>query len=738
MNSTNKKKQDHTMHRNESILHCQEQIRTLRHQLQQHKRAWKQHYTETALRRIGGDAWLDLSTKEQISKSNLLLLLKRENEALPYPLCGSHFWTQQLPSHLQNDRELWLARLKRPEMCCLSELCGITLPESLLNDLEVVTAAVRACPKLLLEWETLSVAEPFWDDRQVFQALLEAEGRREPYLRLFSVTVRSDAELMLQALRQGIRVFEVLPKALRNSKSFALQAAAILQMSSRKSYGPKCLKAFSRRLKADLDVVRAFCHADGTSLACASYAARRNHNIVRTACLQEPTVFVYCVKGRTRTKLNQDPTFWSEVLQRAQVRCECSFTVVNDKLVLDPHIALWDRLWENMPQNIRTNREIALLMLEKAPSSSRYRALPSSVWSEPSFLLQVAAMGRLHSLPVVDCLELGLLPHLDLDFCCQLVSHAFLCPHVVQTMMHQFPAAASHRRFWESWNPSQMERTLILIWEQMPEDIRNDKEIMMKFATCEEAAEHLAHIILWEPEDLDIMEQLLRTYPEALEEVPNDIQELYPELMAQCIADLPEDSFLLEGLHDVISEELWDCREVALAWIRKGGEDLFFLEDYFDDDEEIFLAVAEHNWEDFTMASESLLNDKEFLTQAVAKNERIWTLLETEMKEDFDIALTAFAAHPNLPYYAADDDFSFLVAFARNVRDRLEIHDSFIELVLCSMDLPSSTNIFATLNQGRHTTLQYKKSIAEYIGLPMGSYLVKLKSASEHLAIWGF
>ncbi len=736
--STNKKKHDNIMHRNESILHCQEQIRTLRHQLQQHKRAWKQHYTTTALRRIGGDAWLDLSMKEQISKSNLLLLLQKENEALPYPLGGSHFWTQQLPSHLQSDKELWLARLKRPELGCLSEVCGITLPESLLHDRDVVIAAVRACPKFLLEWETLAVAESFWDDRRVFQALLEAQGRRDPCVRLFSVSLRSDAELMLEALRQGIRVFEVLPKALRNSKSFALQAAAILQTSSHKSYGLKSLKAFSPRLKADLEVVRAFCQADGTSLACASYAARRNLDIVRTACFQEPTAFVYCVKGRTRTKLNQHPSFWLEVLQRAQVLCECSLTVVNGKLVLDPRIALWDRLWENMPQNIRTNREIALLLLEKAPSSSRYRSLPLSVWSEPSFLLQVAKMGRLHSLPVADNMELGLMPYLHLDFCCQLVSHEYLCPHVVQAMMHQLPAAASQRRFWESWNPSQMEETLEFIWEQMPEDILNDKAIMIKFAKCDEAAEHLARIILWEPEDRDILEQLLRTYPEALEEVPNHIQELYPDLIAQCIADLPEDSYLLEGLHDVICEELWGHREVALAWIRKGGEDLFFLEDYFDDDEEIFLAVAEHNWEDFNVASESLLNDKKFLIQAVTKNEQIWTVLETEMKEDFDIALTAFAAHPNLPYYAADDDFSFLVAFARNVRDRLEIHDSFVELVLCSMDLPSSTNIFTTLNQGRHTTLQYKKSIAEYIGLPMGSYLVKLKKASEHLAIWGF
>lgn len=724
---------EQNMQRNEEITACQDNIRILRQTLQKHKRAWKEHFVQTALRRIGAEAFFDLTTKEQKSKANLLILL--EYDKLPYSL-GGGFWNN---SPLKDDRDLLLARLRRPHF--VQELGAVVfvLPDSLKGDREVVTAAVRAYPMLLAQLENDDKVEWYWEDKTVLRALFEAEkfDRREDYLRRFSVTLRSDSNLMLEALRHGIRVFEVIPKKLRNSHEFALQAAAIMS-STKYNYGPKCLKSFSQRLKSDFMVVHAFCRCDGSSLACASYAARRNLDIVRTACQQEPTALIYCLKGSARTRLIQDKSFWIEMLRRAEPVCGCPFTILRDKLILDDRIKLWNRLWEILPPPFQQDPEIVLLMLQKAPPSSHER-FSLSLLANKSFLVDVAALGRLYAIPAAEVIESGLVT-LDLEFCCQIFSQELVSVDVAITLVNVFPDLYSHRRFWECVNPSQLEETLDFLFEDMPDDIANDKEIMLRFSTCERAVEHLA-AKLWETsllDDRDVIENLLSIHPEALLDIPDYVQELYPDLVAKCIENLLPDSYLMECLHDAIDESLWSNRDIAMAWIRKGGEDLFFLDEYFSDDEEVFLAVAEHNWDEFYMASVSLLTNKEFLIKAVSVNGQVWTMLEEEMKEQFDIALAAFSASPNLAYYCAGEDFSFLTTFARKVRNELQIHDSFVQLFVCSTDLPSSGNIFAMLNQGQHTTLQYKKVIAEYIGLPRGDYLCRLKSASENLALWGF
>jgi len=53
---------------------------------------------------------------------------------------------------------------------------------------------------------------------------------------------------------------------------------------------------------------------------------------------------------------------------------------------------------------------------------------------------------------------------------------------------------------------------------------------------------------------------------------------------------------------DDVDEGLWSNKEVALAWVSKGGD--YMHDDFpveFEDDEDIFLELAEHNPSDFLL-----------------------------------------------------------------------------------------------------------------------------------------
>eukprot|EP00523_Entomoneis_sp_CCMP467_P015522 CAMPEP_0168769392 /NCGR_PEP_ID=MMETSP0725-20121227/2378_1 /TAXON_ID=265536 /ORGANISM="Amphiprora sp., Strain CCMP467" /LENGTH=1046 /DNA_ID=CAMNT_0008818799 /DNA_START=778 /DNA_END=3918 /DNA_ORIENTATION=+ len=330
-------------------------------------------------------------------------------------------------------------------------------------------------------------------------------------------------------------------------------------------------------------------------------------------------------------------------------------------------------------------------------------------------------------------------------------------------------------------------------FSKLPNHLLSDKDCMLQ-AIHLHAKSALQWINLDLMQDDDIVQACLQAMgPAALEYIPDETQIEHPDWVAQAIrsdtgdsADHGNDQIGNEdvdnsasnnsllnlaalrqqrefeepiniwSMYNWIHEELFLHREVALAWVSRGGD---YLHDEFDlsleEDAELFLLIARHNWCDFMFASESkLLSNKEFMTLAVTQNGYVLREGRRGLSTDFDLALIAFAQKVDLVDHfewtlVESSDYAFLTDFAAHVRKRLVEHQSFIQFLIgiekgeageiaflkdhlvisCDLDL---------LKIGKETTNALSQHIASYIGVPTGSDLKLLRQASTNLANYGF
>ena len=72
-----------------------------------------------------------------------------------------------------------------------------------------------------------------------------------------------------------------------------------------------------------------------------------------------------------------------------------------------------------------------------------------------------------------------------------------------------------------------------------------------------------------------------------------------------------------------VPEDMWNNRDVVLAWIKRGGRVLESFERTLARDRELALALAEFNWSEFHKVGDTLVRDKAFMIQAVQRDGRV-------------------------------------------------------------------------------------------------------------------
>ena len=271
-----------------------------------------------------------------------------------------------------------------------------------------------------------------------------------------------------------------------------------------------------------------------------------------------------------------------------------------------------------------------------------------------------------------------------------------------------------------------------------PLSIRNDKELMLVAIQNDYYAfEHCSDEL---QRDKDIV---MRAIPSMLYHVHDDFQQENPDVVIAAI-ELADKSDLW-SVYDDVHYELWENRDVAKAWLTKGGD---WLEDDFPEsfceDEELMLLVAKHNASELKNAHARLRADKDFMMKAVAEDGRLIKIVDDEeLREDYELVLVAFAKdHRAIQYYSGAEDFEFIVEFARNVRSELEEHDTFVSHVLKPMAsaIVSEGNHecpLAMLNQGPEMLKFYEETLSSYLDLAKDEELEELRRTSANLLAWG-
>lgn len=214
---------------------------------------------------------------------------------------------------------------------------------------------------------------------------------------------------------------------------------------------------------------------------------------------------------------------------------------------------------------------------------------------------------------------------------------------------------------------------------------------------------------------------------------------------------------------------LWRHRRVRTAWFQAGGAfvDACFPGDWKRDREVFWMiarcatdAVSVHS---YASADASLTGDRGFMLPALEFNAHLYFLASDELQRDADFAVAALASAspyqrslhgmarrflalengPQAPHHP-----NFVSQLRLSIREQLVAHETFTTVLLPGVSLPSGATTTTTtttqddnticsslalLRQGMETEVGLKRLIADFVGVPTGSTLRRLRRASLNL-----
>ena len=227
----------------------------------------------------------------------------------------------------------------------------------------------------------------------------------------------------------------------------------------------------------------------------------------------------------------------------------------------------------------------------------------------------------------------------------------------------------------------------------------NNKEYMME--VCKYDGRLWAYASETLMLDRDIVEICMKTHTTVFEEVPDDFQIEHTDLALQYIKEV--------NVPDLPHAVLRQNREIALAYIPKEAEGLELWDalSVYKEDEDIVKAMTIKDPHQMLFAHSQLQTNREFCLSVIRQNGLVLKYLESEFIEDFEFQVAAIANNVEVVDIAAGNENLFLTSssifrggndfikalfnvleFAQSVRERLELHSTFMKDVLCAMEVP--------------------------------------------------
>jgi hypothetical protein len=330
---------------------------------------------------------------------------------------------------------------------------------------------------------------------------------------------------------------------------------------------------------------------------------------------------------------------------------------------------------------------------------------------------------------------------------CQLKSEFM---DLVEVLDH-FSDIGRKRDFWEAFLCSEHEIPLFSGFPELvnkyAKPLLEDRDLVLKLCVYSERV--YFHLSGDFKQDEGIVEVVLTKCPQNVLGIGEDVQQMYPALVASALERLDLSSPDCQDVaYPNVHYSLWWNRNVALAWASAGGHFLDNFPDEFNDDEEILVAFLQNGDDDELKPTPRLLADKQFMLKAVKASQYYLAKVPKELAGDWDLLLAAMGNSINgfLDWNQlykggwvqdpAGDVKGFWIDKAKTVREKLQTHDIFVKLVLGGIMASAGGSItpLTLLNQGKETTLAFTKPIAEYLGVPMGEELHLLRKARKKLA----
>jgi hypothetical protein len=460
----------------------------------------------------------------------------------------------------------------------------------------------------------------------------------------------------------------------------------------------------------------------------ASPSLRGDNEVVRAACQETAAALTYCAPGCTKWTLGRDKNFLLDVFSRLQHGDRTLWEIVSPTLKLDPDLVVAayksECMWtDDLPPECSRDHSFWVQLVRN--DSSLWYCLPHDFQNDSDIARSITNFGSQ-----------------------SLVRHVIEC----------FPLLASHRDVWATIIDSELcdegedreeedYRPLRNVIESFATDeILNDKDLML--LACRKDASVLPCLGLDLQMDRDIVQAAVEGNPFVLEFFPFDSQRLFPDLIAQAISNLSEE-VEQEGINNwtgSIAEELWTNLAVAEAWFKAGGAFHDRFPDVMKSNRAFGLLIAKYccDPEDFGYGvSLGLRGDKEFMLAAVEKNGFCYLDAVDRLDRDFDVAVAAFSGprtdHLEDYFFQCGDreEKKFLSEVLEKVQKKLKSHELYTKGFLYGMSENAGAGCHVRmLIQDAETTLAYKRLIAEFLDVPTGTELGRLRRASNNIPTW--
>lgn len=464
---------------------------------------------------------------------------------------------------------------------------------------------------------------------------------------------------------------------------------------------PRSLQECAENLTDDIAVVQAAINLDGLELQYASMRLQECPDIVRAACKSDGRAFEFCPPGPVRDSLTRDREFMLTVLRNkggAMLRL--------------------------VPETLRTDRE---LLLEALAHGMRFRYCPPMYHSDPVFLQDV--LSRNSEMYFSMNRKLQMVPEIAMAA----ITAYDSTPAVHVRALEHVPALSNNRSVVLALSKRGDEAFLKKFFTEADPFFKDDKEIMLTAVSRDPKLFLNASARLRADPDLLVAAIDGSTAVDVLKTVPPEVQTEHPEIASRAIAVAwPRNLRLVQAY---VTEELWQNRNVVIAWIRRGCRVLPAFENLMGD-EQVALEIAQHSWREFSKVANTLKRNHAFMIRAVDANGRVLRFATAEIRNDLPTVVRALASHAEALAAGMSVTRQTVLQY---VKDKLDLHTTFVDEFLRGIAVPtphispSRRSQLPMLDRGVETSQAFKQLIAAFLGVPVGEELRIVRTCHKHL-----
>jgi hypothetical protein len=334
--------------------------------------------------------------------------------------------------------------------------------------------------------------------------------------------------------------------------------------------------------------------------------------------------------------------------------------------------------------------------------------------------------------------------------CLLKTGHMDLCK-----VLDQFPDLCENRDFWIAFVNAKDSIPFVVdisrIVNKRCPAILNDKDLIVKYL-CKIGRYGDVTVYNYLSEDLQEDEEVIRAFIENhlyffISEHRN-LCNKHPGFVASVLDKLPLSNRAVRySTRDCVSELLVSDRNVVLAWVRAGGDE---VPSKWNDDDEIIEELLKHlpgRPDNVLELSDRLQRDKRFMLKAIRSNFRYIGLAHSSLAKDWDLLLTAMAdmfffVHGLLDGFEDGTCYGALGGRAvKQVLAELTTRENFL-LVLSAIHASTYKHhhkcALTMLGQGQETTQTYMKSIEEFLEVPSEENCKYFRRALKNLHAMGY